>query len=219
MLRPLALALCLASLPVVGSAANLTFTNAGAFAGAAGSVTVESFETLPGSARTAGVPVVTPVLTVSSPSAPLGVQDGPNTPSDGFGAVATDGTHYVSIYRPNEPPGTLTITLAAPARAFGFDLVDVEVLGSHISLSTDAGAFAGGVILETVAGNIGTGSLRFFGITQDQAFSKVFLTIDGLDDAVGLDNIRVAPVPLPAPALLLGAGLAALAARRRRQLR
>lgn len=218
MFRTLALTLTLAALPAVGNAANLTFTNAGAFATAAGATTVESFETSAASARAVG-PIVTPLLTVSSPLTPLGVQDGANSPSDGFGSFATDGTHYLSAYRPNQPVGTLTFTLAAPALAFGFDLTDIETGGSHISIATDIGGFAGGVILETVAGNTGNGSLRFFGITQDQAFSTVFLTIDGFDEAVGIDNVRVAPapVPLPAPALLLGAGVAALVTRRRQR--
>ncbi|MBK8959769.1 MAG: VPLPA-CTERM sorting domain-containing protein [Proteobacteria bacterium] len=216
MFRRLALTLTLASLPAVSSAANLSFTSATDFATAAGSTVLESFEASAPGVR-AVAPIVTPLLTVSSPSTPMGVQSAANVPSDGFGSFATDGTQYLSVYRANQPVGTLTFSLAGPATAFGFDLTDIEVLGGHISLSTDVGAFAGGITLETVGSNANNGSLRFFGITQDQAFSTVFLTIDGLDDAAGIDNIRVAAVPLPAPAWLLGAGLVALATRGRRQ--
>lgn len=218
MLRPLTLALTLAAVPAISNAANLTYTSAGTFAAAAGSTVVESFEASAASVRIAGVPIVTSLLTVSSPATPLGVQSGPNAPSDGFGSAATDGTQYLSIYRANQPIGTLQFSFVAPALAFGFDLTDIEVLGSSISLRTDAGAFAGGVTLETVNSNIANGSLRFFGVTQDQAFSTVFITITGNDEAAGIDNIRIAtaPVPLPTPGLLLGGGLLALAARRRK---
>ena len=42
-----------------------------------------------------------------------------------------------------------------------FNLTDIEVTGSTISLSTDAGAFLGGVTLETVSSNFANGSVRF----------------------------------------------------------
>lgn len=219
MFRTLALTITLAALPAIGHTANLTFNSEGSFASAAGSTLVESFETATPSVRTAGVPVVTDLLTVSSPLTPLGVQSAANEPSDGFGAFATDGTRYLSAYRPDRPIGTLRFDLDAPALAFGFNLTDIEVTGSTISLSTDAGAFLGGVTLETVSSNFANGSVRFFGITQDVAFSTVFITLTGVDEAVGIDNIHIAPapVPLPAPALLLGTALVALAAGRRRK--
>ena len=218
MFRLLSLALSLAALPVVSNAANLTYTSAGTFAAAAGSTVVESFESSVPGARVAGVLIVTPLLAISSQLTPLGVQSGPNAPSDGFGAFATDGAQYLSAYRIDQPIGTLRFDLAAPALAFGFDLTDIEVQGSSIGLRTDTGAFVDGVILETVSSNTANGSLRFFGVTQDQAFSTVFIIITGRDEAAGMDNIRIAaaPVPLPTSAWLLGGGLLALVARRRK---
>jgi hypothetical protein len=217
MFRQLALAMSLAAVPALGHAANLTFDDASAFASAAGTLLVESFETATPSVRIAGVPVITSLLAVSSSVTPIGVQSGANAPSDGFGAFATDGVQYLSAYREGLGIGTLRFDLAAPTRAFGFDLTDIEVTGGLIGLKTDIGGFEGGVLLETVSGNVNNASRRFFGITQDDPFSTVFVTITGIDDAVGIDNIRIAAVPLPAPALLLGAGVAALAAARRRK--
>lgn len=216
---PLVIGSVLAALPAITLASNLTFTSEAAFDAAAGATVLESFESLTAQVRATGTPVVTSLFTLSSPAAGLGVLNGPTSPQDGFGAFATDGVNYVSAYRPNEPLGTLTFDLTASALAFGLDLTDIEVTGSQIRISTDVGFFAGGVTLETVSANNANGSLRFFGITQDQAFSRVFLTITGNDEAAGLDSIKVAPapVPLPAPALLLGSGLAALGLRRRRR--
>lgn len=214
MLRPLVLALGLAALPPASSAANATFTTAGTFAAAVSSTQVEGFETTAAHTRQV-LPIVTPLLTVSSSATPLGVQSGADTPDIGFGSSATQGTHYLSAYLPGLPVGSLRFALAAPALAFGFDLIDIEVPGSVISLRTDTGAFAGGVSLETVATNFANGSRRFFGISQDQAFSQVFITIDGADDAVGIDNIQIAAVPVPMSAALLFTGLLVLVARRR----
>jgi len=215
----LALGSALAVLPAVTLASNLTFTSEAAFDAAAGATVLESFETLTTRVRTTATPIVTPLFSLSSPLAGLGVLDGPLSPQDGFGAFATDGVKYVSAYRANQPLGTLTFDLSAPALAFGFDLTDIEVSGALISISTDTGFFSGGVTLETVSSNNANGSLRFFGFTQDLAFSRVSLTITGFDEAVGLDAVKIAaaPVPLPTTALVLGSGLVALGSLRRRR--
>lgn len=202
--------------PLAARAGDASFSDEAAFAAAAGPMRVESFEALAASARGLA-PVVAPWFTASSVDAPIGVQDGPDSPQPGYGAQATQGSHYLSVYLPNLPQGTLRFDLATPATAFAFDLVDVGETAGTVHLRTDAGAYAAGLTLATLAGDLAdNGRVRFFGITQTTPFSSVFLTVDGIDEAYGVDRVQLSAVPEPAQALLWLGGLAALAMRHRR---
>ena len=216
--RPLpALLLTLAIAPWQAQAADGTFTTESAFAAAAGSTVMESFETLAGQARGLAS-VVAPLFTVSTSSTPIGLQVAPDSPLPGFGAAATDGSHYLSAYLPNLPQGTIRFTLLAPTTAFGFNLLDANEAAGSVSLRTSAGAYANGVTLINSSGGAPNGNVLFVGITQATPFTTVDLTITGVDEAYGVDRVFLSAVPEPGQAALLLTGLTTLVctARRRR---
>jgi len=204
----------------LAAAADATYGSEASFVAAVAGATIESFETLAARMRTVA-PVLTAGFTVSSSTTPVGVQSGVDTPEAAFGAVATAGTHFLSVYLPPvgnvlQPQGTLVFDLAAPATAFAFNITDVGEVAGVVRLATNAGAYAGGVDLVTYPPTFANGNVQFVGLQQSVPFTRVSLTVTGLDDAYGLDKVYVlTAVPEPASALLLLAGGALLAARRR----
>jgi hypothetical protein len=211
----LALAALLA-LPLAGRADpfvnDLTFASEAAFLAHAGSVAFESFEGLAATPRAAS-PIVTARFTLVPGEAPIGVQDGPDSPLSGFGSAAVDGTHYVSVYLPGVPQGTLHLQLAAPTTAVGFYITDVGEAPGEIGLRTNAGGYSSGVLMATFPPLQGNGNVQFIGLTQSVAFTQLDITVTGVDDAYGLDKVYVSAVPEPAQAGLLAAGLLLLGGR------
>ncbi len=201
---------------VPAHAADATFTDKAAFLAATPGLSLESFETLAGSDR-ALVPIVTPGMTLLPGTAGIGVQTGPTTPLDGFGATATDGTHYVSVYALNAAPGTLTFKLARPATAFGFTITDAGEVAGFIRLGTNAGSHVSGVDVYSFGAGQGNAQQYFLGLTQDQAFTQVTLTLNGFDEAYGVDAVYTNAVPEPGTAWSLAAGLAGLGLLLRRR--
>jgi hypothetical protein len=200
--------LLLAAAPAL--AADGLFTSEASFVAAAGTTSIESFEALAGSGRSLA-PIVTPGFTITSGGAPMGVQTAPDAPSSGFGGAATDGTNWVSVYLPNQPQGSITFTLASPALSFGLNLSDIAEASGTVVLTTNAGAFAGGVTLLSFPPLVNGGTVAFVGLTQDTPFNNVTLTISGFDEAYGVDKVYAGAVPEPTPVLTLLAGLAAIA--------
>lgn len=210
------LALLIASALPAG-AADALYTSESAFTAAVVGGLTESFESLAGTSRSLE-PIVTPLFTLSTVHTPIGLQTGSNIPDTGYGAFATDGTHYVSVYLPNLPQGSITFTLARPSTAFGLAVTDIGETSGTVTLTTDVGAYAGGALLISFPHAVASGGADFIGLTQDTPFSVVTLTVTGIDEAYGVDAVRVlSAVPEPASALTLLAGMAALAALRRRR--
>ncbi len=203
-------------------AADATYTDEAAFVAAIqsgpGVPVIEGFELLAPSLRTLA-PVHTPWFKLSSDTTPIGVQDSANSPENGYGSYPIEGTHYLSVYRPGGvAQGTLQFDLSTPGHLFGFTITDVGETAGTVHLRTNTGAYAGGVDLLVFPPLLGNGQAFFLGLTQETAFTQVWLTVNGVDEAYGLDKLHVTitPVPEPAAAWLLLAGGAVWALRRRR---
>ena len=110
-------------------------------------------------------------------------------------------------------PATLGVQDGPDSPGSGFGSVATD---GTLSFVTDTGDAAGGITAFTFPPNFNNGNVLFFGFTQTDAFTQVFLTVTGLDDAFGIDKVYM--VAEPAGLALLLAGLAALAARSRRRV-
>ena len=189
------------------------------FLAAVGRISFESFEGLAPRKRSSD-PVVTSAFTVTPTPGLLGVQDGAASPENGFGAFATEGTHYLFTYREGLPAGTLQFDLAQPVTAFAFDVTDLGEAPGTLTLTTNAGESLTPQIALQAPPLLSNGNRAFFGIVQTTPFTQVYLTSTGVDDSYGLDKIYTRSAATSAPGALLtgvaGAlpGLCALLRRR-----
>ena len=214
----------LAFVPSVSTAALVTFTSEAAFTGARPGLSSESFESNAGQVLATSTTVSTPGFSVSTVgTATLGVQTGANAPNTGNGAFATDGTHYLLSYLPNQPTGTLRFDFASVSNSFGLTFTDVGEAAGVITISTNAGDTAGGITAYTFGPTLPNGSALFFGFSQTAAFSQVFITVTGVDESYGLDKVYFGAqgnrVPEPGSLGLMLLGLAGVAGGVARQNR
>lgn len=199
-----------------------TYQDETQFVTAVGATSFESFENLAPRARTTD-PITASAFTVTPTPGLIGIQDSPNSPDDGSGSFATDGTHYLYSYLPGQPTGTLRFDLNHPTTFFGFDIIDVGEIDGTLSLQTNSGAAASGFTAATYPPLQPNGNIQFFGFQQATPFTQVFLTVTGKDDAYGLDKIYTASsgtaVPEPGAFVQAFAGVivgGALLRRRRK---
>ena len=189
----------------------VTYTDQAAYLTAAGpNTTLEGFESLAASAQ-GTTAIDTPTFVVTPGPAEIGIRD-----SSIYDAHATDGTKFLLSYRQGLTPGTLIFDFKAPTDSFAFVITDYFEVAGSLVISTNAGETLTPFTALSAPPTLGSGNERFFGFIQSTPFTQLTLTADGLDDAFGLDSIRVRTVPEPSALLALGLGGAiAFAARRR----
>lgn len=224
-LTPRPAILCALLLGATAAQAAVTmYSSEASFQLATGANTFESFEGVAPKALDTGASAT--VSTAGFSVAPvgratLGVQDAADNPGPGFGASATDGTHYLLSYQPNVATGTLHFVFSQAITAFGLNLVDVGETDGTVDLATKTGEASSGFTALSFPPTFGNGTVFFVGFSQATPFTEVFLTVSGVDEAYGLDKVyAVVPGTVPEPgALALSAlalaGLGGLRARRR----
>jgi hypothetical protein len=129
-----------------------------------------------------------------------------------------DGTSVARVFNGNSAtPLTPLIQFGTPVLGFGADFRNLNdtILRSRIELYSNA------VLLTTLTPSTEpSGSLRFWGFASDAGESVTELRFIRVEnDVFGMDNIDIAAVPAvpePTTLALLGAGVVALRARRRR---
>lgn len=185
----------------LASAASFTiFTDRTAFENAVGSgLTTETFNSATSDISFGGSSTTFGQLTLAAdrPSPPFNLIDSPPV----SGAIGGDGSAAVSFFTTSSFGAS--ISFDAPVTAFGADFFSFndDYLRTEISILGDY--FNPGVS--------SVGSLSFFGVISDQAFSAVLFA--GIDnDVFGMDNVSfnssISVVPLPAALPLMAGALA-----------
>jgi hypothetical protein len=125
----------------------------------------------------------------------------------------------------SRPAGQLIFdfdALGVPISEFGFDLIDVDGVGSYQENGAVDFLFDGDVLIDQIAfnefGSQSEGDLEFGDNTAnridlfdiDDRTTKVVIRLQG---SGGVDNITFTPVPEPAIVVIMGLGLVGLAVR------
>ncbi len=124
---------------------------------------------------------------------------------------------------------TFGLTFSKPIAAFGFYGTDIGDFGGHLTLTlTDASNATTDLTVPNLTGANGNapenGSVLYYGFYDTgDTYTKITFGNSNTSDGFGFDNFsvgtteQVIPAPEPASLALLGSGLAAVAAMRRRR--
>ncbi len=179
----------------------LTFDDEGDFLTAAGTVSVESFESSSG----------TNLLALTTPSFQLDHSSGfsvLNSPSP-FGTFATDGVRFLEelTVQPNE---FRFHNFVSPLRAFGLFITDYGDFGSAPLTLTINNSQT--IVIATTGGL--DGNLRYFGVVANAGEEIIDIRLTS-DDAIGIDEVSFSSaVPEPSSFLLLGVAVLLMARKR-----
>ena len=207
--KPLILVLSLLTSNVSSAA---VFTNASDFFANAGTLNVESFETLPVTNLFDSSTLSLPGFEMTTTAA-MGVFSG----LPGNGTHPTDGDTFVHHFLSGRESFTVTFTFVNAITAFGLtttDWVELPTSGADLyTMTTSAGdhlSISGFPELEN-------GAEIFSGIVNSAGFTSVSLSGPQQGDAFGIDGVYYGPVPLPSAAWLLGSALIGLMGVARRK--
>jgi len=195
-----------------------------AFLAAAGTVMVQNFDGLSPGDAPAGFAVGTLTATLTDTATQETTIANATTTYDTF---AVSGTQFLHS-RTAQNTTYYTIEFDSPVRGFGFHVSDASdwfnTGGSHNNLVVTL-LYAGGAshavdLFDTLDPvDIVNGNLGYFGVLDDSALLRGFSIANPSnpdEDAIGLDNLAVAVVPVPAALWLFVPALGLLGAVRRR---
>ena len=188
-------------LPIRARAALITFSDENTFLIAAGSTTLESFESLADGAFSSA-PIVAGALTLTPLDA--GQIHVRSTPTGGH--FPTDGVKYVEFGDPAlAPGGRLQFSFAEPETSFGLSITDWgdQSSAGSLSIQTNAGEASSGVLIAVNPPQVASGGQLFFGLIQNTPFTSVTLISTTASDGMGIDEIHFKPLPEPSGALLM----------------
>ena len=188
------------------SAALVTYTDEASFLSAISGmpeVSIESFESFTATNSVLASTSLSGVDFDLTTADSFGVFSGPS-----FGTAPQDGSQHI-VGRVN---ATLDFAFNNALKAFGFYITDY---GDNSAGNLELTIGGETIVLATSGG--GDGSVAFFGIVENGTDTFNSASLIAFNDAVGIDKVYTAHMPVPAALPLMMVGLGAMGAARRRR--